>query len=65
MNTAFVVAAALGSVRGAYPPAAPSEVSPMAALRRVNFSAVKPYAETLGGALIAFVGVALWLWPAV
>jgi hypothetical protein len=72
MNTAFVAAAALGSVRGgviggsARAAAAGFEGHPMAAaLRRVDLAAVKPYGEALAGALIAVAGVAFWLWPAV
>ncbi len=70
MNTAFIVAAAVGSVRGALAgssPAWPTTVSKgfsTAALRRVDPGALKPYGEALGGAFIALVGVGFWLWPA-
>jgi hypothetical protein len=70
MNTAFVVAAALGSVRGslvAVPPlrrTTEAEGYLTSALRRVDLGALKPYGEALGGALIAIVGVGFWLWPA-
>ena len=70
MNTAFVVAAALGSVRGSLA-AVPqmrrtneSEGYFASALRRADLGALKPYGEVLGGAFIAIVGVGFWLWPA-
>jgi len=70
MNTAFVVAAALGSVRGSLATVPSmrrtneSEGYSTSALRRVDLGALKPYGEALGGALIAIVGVGFWLWPA-
>jgi hypothetical protein len=70
MNTAFVAVAALGSVRGAPVGGSPgwattgSEGYLVAAFRHVNLVAVKRYGEALSGALIAVVGVAFWLWPA-
>ena len=64
-STAFAAGAALGSIRGALlasPSGATNKVrSPLPSL---DLRALRPYGETLGGALIAFAGIAFWLWPA-
>ena len=64
-SAAFAAAAALGSIRDARIGRPPSlAVQSNAPWRRVDLEALRRYGEGLGGALIAFAGVAFWLWPA-
>jgi len=67
-STAFATVAALGSMRGARiggsPSLAANAVHSTARSQRVDLEALRRYGEGLGGAIIAFAGVAFWLWPA-
>ena len=63
MDTAFLATVAVGSIRGVHIGAASQSAGVLtAAVRRANVGAFQLCGEALGGAFIAIVGLALWLW---